>query len=124
LPSTVEYTRSDFVEPTQLRFILALAYLAVISAGLLIALLGIIWRYFQYSRARLTPPRLLERDLVMIIGLVMPILLISAARSLPISQTVNLSTNAMWIIVTSTPPVIGIWYWVYYEFFKIEKRSK
>jgi hypothetical protein len=60
----------------------------------------------------------------MIIGLVMPILLISAARSLPISQTVNLSTNAMWIIVTSTPPVIGIWYWVYYEFFKIEKRSK
>lgn len=80
-------------------------------------------RYIGYKKAGLPVPYLLKRDFVFLTTLTFPFLSLLIFRFLSIAPSQELWYPA-WIIISGGLALIGTAYWVWVEYFKIEKNDK
>lgn len=101
--------------------IISAVYGVAYVIGLVIAAASLVARALRYRRARWPMPRLLVRDLVLILGLALPF-----GGGLVLSRVfgIALGENAAWVIVTGAMAVAGIWVFVYNELFVIERPRR
>lgn len=110
------------MSPTELTSILNLFYLTTFVIGVFLGLLRLTYRVFEYRRARWDQPFLLRRDLALFLGLGLSFLLIAMSRAFGWQSVV--AGQPWWTVITSTPGVAGVWYWVYIEYFKLNPKKK
>lgn len=83
---------------------------------------AILWnRLRQYRQAKWVPPYLLWRDLILFNGLAIPFLVILLARALGLASTIR--DELIWSIITGTPAVVGVWFWLGVELFGLSRRD-
>lgn len=90
----------------------------VILVGLAIARIGT--RYLAYRKEELPIPYLLKRDFVFFTGLSLPFASLLVFRFAGISPIDQL-WYPLWVIFSGGLALLGTAYWVYVEYFKIEK---
>lgn len=82
-------------------------------------------RWLRYRRLRIPAPVLLKRDAILLGGLAIPFLLISAVRVIGISTVSGENGPELWwLLVTGIPAVLAIAVYVFYELFVIEKPRR
>jgi hypothetical protein len=99
-----------------LNAIYGLAYIA----GLLVAAVSLVSRSVRYRRAGWRMPRLLVRDLVLVLGLALPF----AGTLFSRAFGWGLGMNPLWVLVTGALAVGSIWVFVYHELFVIERPRR
>lgn len=106
--------------------ILSLINYGAVIVFVVLVLLGffrILYRYFQYKRAGMKIPALLPRDLFLFGGLAVPFvgfLFFRAAGIIAVQEW----WYPIWLIFSDTFAILGTGYWVWYEFFGIERPQK
>lgn len=86
--------------------------------GLLLASIALVSRLVRYLQAGWRVPRLLWRDIMLIVGLAIPFgggLILGRVFGIPLGD------NPWWVIPTGALAVLGIWGFVYTELFVIER---
>lgn len=100
-----------------------------LNAVIFIVFLGLIvtgaarttYRVFEYRRDGQTLPQLLKRDVISRNGLALSFGLILLARTVD-ADTISLRDQLWWVLLTSTPALLGAAVYCYYEYFVIDKR--
>lgn len=77
-------------------------------------------RYIKYKKENLPVPLLLKRDFFFLTGLSLPFIALLIFRYFRIAPSDELWYPA-WIIISGGLALLGTAYWVYVEYFKIEK---
>lgn len=108
-----------------LNLIMLIAYVV----GLLLAVVRIIGRRVRYLLAGESAPALLTRDLIFVGGLAFPFLAILTVRTLnsffpDMGLSAMLAGNQTWYIFTGLPAIIAVYYFVYFEYFRIERNRR
>ena len=93
------------------------AYIALSVA----ALTRMIFRAGEYWYNNLPIPPILIRDILFFTGLAVPFLGVIYFRVADIVAR-NEPWYAIWSIGSGGAAIIGVLYWVYYEYFKVEKK--
>lgn len=86
----------------------------------LAAVIRIAFRIYEYKRDNLPLPALIKRDLGLFVGLALPFLGVIYFRVVSIVPREETWYPA-WAIGSGTAAILGVAYWVYYEYFKVEK---
>lgn len=107
--------------PDVLRFINIL-YLGAFGILVILAIIRILARYVDYRRQGLEVPVLLYRDLFLFLGLGAPGLITLFLRSVGIQNVTEQWWYPWWVIISGLGFVGGAAYWVYYEYFKIDRE--
>lgn len=82
-------------------------------------------RWLRYRRLRIPAPVLLKRDAVLLGGLAIPFLLISAVRVVGISAVSGEDgPQIWWLLLTGLPAIVAIAVYVYYELAVIERPRR
>lgn len=95
-------------------------YVLVFVVLVVLALVRIAYRYGQYKREDLPVPALLPRDLFLFAGLAFPFIGVLIFRAFGISAREQ-DWYIPWVLISNSLAVFGVGYWVYYEYFKVEK---
>lgn len=101
--------------------LLSAVYGIAYVTGLVIAAASLIVRVARYVRAGWRIPRLLWRDVVLIVGLAIPFgggLVLGRVFGIPLGD------SPLWVIPTGALAVLGIWVFVYNELFVIERPGR
>lgn len=96
---------------------------AVVLVFVILVILAIVRigaRYIGYKRAGLEVPALLPRDFFLFVGLGVPFLGTLLFRFLEI-RPIDYAWYPLWVITSGIIGLAGTAYWVYVEYFKIEK---
>lgn len=88
---------------------------------LALAIVRIGKRYIDYKRESQPIPLLLKRDFFFLSGLALPFLGVLVFRAFDI-KAVEQPWYPIWVIVSNTLAISGTLFWVYIEYFKIEKK--
>jgi uncharacterized membrane protein len=97
-------------------------YLVLYGFGLFVSLATLIRRTLRYFRSGKRLPILLPRDLILLLGLAVPIGGILIVRY---TETASLlRENLLWITLTGGLAVFSIWVWMIYELFVIDRPAK
>lgn len=106
----------------------------VISAAILLTFVGLLLiavistggRWIRYHRTGFRRPRLLNRDVVLVIGLAIPFVLILAVRAFDLLPFVTGEDgpHLWWLLMTGIPPIIAIAVYDYYELAVIERDQQ
>jgi len=102
--------------------ILNTGYLFTFVLLVILVFVRITFRYIEYKKAGLPIPALLPRDLFLFGGLAGPFVGILAFRALGINPREQ-DWYLVWILASNTFAISGVGYWVWYEYFKIEKEK-
>lgn len=86
----------------------------------ILALVRIIVRYVEYRRLGIKVPALLPRDFFLFAGLAVPFAGVLLFRALSIVAREHWWAP-IWFIGSNAFALFGVAYWVYYEYFKVEK---
>lgn len=97
-------------EEELLKFVNSL-YLFIFVCELMVVFVILMNRTRLYRRAKWHPPYLLRRDIILFGGILLPFLAIFIRRWLGL----DITTELLWIIITGTPPVLAVAYWLYVE---------
>lgn len=89
--------------------------LVVFTALLVVGASTTLIRRFGLAMKRLPSPRLLPRDITLMLGLAWPFVLIFAGR---VGEW-SIRDTLAWSLITGIPPIIGVATYVYYEIFVI-----
>jgi hypothetical protein len=97
--------------------------LVFLLAFVILVFLGVLRmakRYFSYRKNNMSVPKLLIRDFLLFFGLGFPFLggLIFRATNIIAREE---GWYPVWVIVTGSMAIYGVAYFVWYEYFKIEK---
>lgn len=97
-----------------------IAYLVsfVVLVGL--AIVKISSRYFKYKREKLPIPLLLKRDFIFLTGLTLPFIGLLTFRFFGLAPSSE-PWYAVWVILSGGFALAGTAYWVYIEYFKVER---
>jgi len=95
----------------------------ILSIFVILVILGfsrMISRYIRYKRAGLSVPFLLKRDLLLFFGLGLPFLggLIFRALNVTVREE---WWYPLWVLLSGAVGLFGVAYFVYIEYFKIER---
>ena len=97
-----------------------LLYLTSFSVLLFLAVIRISKRYIDYKRLNIKAPLLLHRDGVFLTGLTIPVLGSLLFRVLGIAPSEQV-WYPFWAIGSGAFAVLGTLFWVWIEYFKIER---
>lgn len=101
--------------------ILNAVYAFAYVIGLAIASVSLLTRLIRYIRAGWRVPKLLWRDVLLIVGLAIPF---GGGLVLGRVLGIDLADNPMWVIPTGALAAVGIWVFVYNELFVIERPPR
>ena len=96
-------------------------FLVVFVVLVTLALVRIGTRYIEYKKEGLDVPALLPRDFFLFAGLALPFFGVLLFRALNITPREE-AWYPFWVIGSGTVGIFGVAYWVWYEYFKVEKR--
>lgn len=86
-----------------------------------LALVRIATRYIAYKKEGLKIPALLPRDFFLFAGLALPFLGVLFFRALSLTPRGE-DWYPFWVMGSGIAGIFGVAYWVWFEYFKIEKK--
>ena len=96
------------------------AFLTTFVVLVVLAIFRIGKRAYDYRKAGLPIPALLPRDFFLFSGLGLPFLGTLIFRAFGITPREE-SWYLLWILISGFVGIFGVAYWVWYEYFKVEK---
>jgi len=105
----------------QILSLINLSYLISFVVLVVLAIVRIGARYISYKRQGLEIPLLLKRDFVFLTGLSLPFLGIFLFRATGVVPQQE-SWAAAWVVVSGALALLGTAFWVYIEYFKVERE--
>ena len=100
--------------------------LIVFTGLLLVAVISTGSRWLRYQHTKFRRPRLLNRDVVMVVGLAVPFVVILSVRALGLQSAITGEDGPhLWyLLVTGIPPIIAIAVYDYFELRVIERDQQ
>jgi hypothetical protein len=89
----------------------------------ILAVVRIGYRYLEYKKYDLDVPDLLPRDFFLFLGLAIPFLGVLIFRATGIMAREHW-WYPFWSLGTGLMAIVGVAYWVWYEYIKVEKNNK